>query len=142
MKLVKYLILLFIVLAPSSSIVCADLTDDALKAIEEGYLAILKAEQVGGNVKVEIIMLNQALDLAAKGGEDNLRDAITLAYDATSLARSIEQTSRTEQIYAYSGLLVFLIISFIAIIFIKKYGNRVYYSLWASIKGNWRIEKV
>jgi hypothetical protein len=139
-NLLKFLTLLFILLVPSSYIAYADLTDDAFKAIEEGYLAILNAEKVGGNVKVGIIMLNQASDLIAKGGEDNLRNAITLANGAKSLALSIEQNNRTEQIYAYSRLLVFLIISLVAILLIKKYGNRVYYSLWASTRGDWRIE--
>ena len=142
MKLFKILILLWIISAPCSYTVYADLTEDSLKAIEESYIAIQNAEKVGGDVDVLIMMLNQASDLNVKGGEDNLRDAITLANEAKSLALSIEQASRTEQIYAYSRLLVFLIISFIAIIVIKKYGNRVYYSLWASIKGDWRIEKV
>ena len=140
MNLLKFLILFFVISAPSS-IAYADLTEDAIKAIEEGYLAILNAEQVGGNVKVGIIMLNQASELTAKGGEDNLTNAITLANGAKSLAFSIEQRSRTEQMFVYSGLLMFLIFSLIAMILIKKYGNRVYYSLWASIKGDWRIEK-
>jgi hypothetical protein len=139
-NLLKFLTLLFILLVPSSYIAYADLTDDAFKVIEEGYLAILNAEKVGGNVKVGIIMLNQASDLIAKGGEDNLRNAITLANGAKSLALSIEQNNRTEQIYAYSRLLVFLIISLVVMLLIKKYGNRVYYSLWASTRGDWRIE--
>lgn len=139
-NLLKFLTLLFILLVPSSYIAYADLTDDAFKAIEEGYLAILNAEKVGGNVKVGIIMLNQASDLIAKGGENNLKNAITLANGAKSLALSIEQNNRTEQIYAYSRLLVFLIISLVVMLLIKKYGNRVYYSLWASTRGDWRIE--
>ncbi len=141
MKLNKIVILLLVISAPYSYTVYADLMDDAIKAIEESYSAILNAEQAGGNVTVVIIMLNQASDLAVKGGDNNLRDAITLANEAKSLALTIEQTSRTEQIYTYFKVIAFLIISIISMILIKKYFNIVYYSLWASIKGDWRIEK-
>jgi len=141
MKLLNFLILLFIISTSTITVVNADLTDDALKAIEDGYLSILSAEEAGGNVTVGVMTLNQAIDLISKGGEDNLRDAIALANEAKALGISTEQNSRTEQVYAYSRLLIFLIISFTAMILIRKYGNRVYYSLWASIKGDWRIEK-
>ena len=141
MKLLKYLILMCIFLSPCSYSVHATLADDTLRAIEESYLVIHQAEQAGGDVEVAIMMLDQASRLVAEGSENSLRDAIILANEAKSLALSIEQTSRTNIIYASSRLLVFLIISLLTMVFIRRYGNRVYFSLWASIKSYWRIEK-
>lgn len=142
MKMINVLILSLITSALFSSVVYADLTEDSFKEIEDGYVAIHNAEQAGGNVTVVIMMLNQALDIASRGNADNLIEAMTLAKEAKSLAILIEQTSKTEQIIVYFKLLVFLFICFMAMILIKKYGDLIYYSIWAKIRGNWRIEKI
>jgi hypothetical protein len=137
----RFLLLIFIILASSSPLVCSEMPEEAFTAIEESYIAILNAEKIGGNVTVLIIMLNQASELAVKGGEDDIREAITMANEVKDLALSIESSSRIRQIRSYSILVVFLTISILAMIFIKKYGDGVYFSLWASMKRNWRIKK-
>ena len=137
----KFLIFIFIILTSSSPIVRSEMPEEAFTAIEESYIAIRNAEKVGGNVTVLIIMLNQASELAIKGGEDDIRDAITIANEAKNLALSIESSSRTRQIRSYSILVVFLTVSILTMIFIMKYGDGVYFSLWASMKRNWRLKK-
>ncbi len=142
MKLIRLMTLIFIIIFSSSSIINAELTDDAYIAIEKSYLVILNTERVGGDVSVEIMMLKHASNLILKGGENNLNEAIILANKAKMLAFSIEESHRIEKIYDYIKLVVFLTVSFLAIIFIKKYGNTVYYSMWALIKGDWRIKRI
>lgn len=142
MRQINFIIIFIVISTLYSPIVYANLADDTLELIEESYLAILEAEKVGGNITIPVMMLNQASELTSTGDENDLREAIMLANEAKALALSIEQVSRREQVYLYIRLFIFLTLSIIVIVLIRKYGNSVYYSLWATVKRNWRIERV
>jgi hypothetical protein len=122
-------------------LVNGDLVDDANSAIQDAYLAIRVTEEAGGNVAEAVTRLNEASHLASQGGEENLREAITLASLAKSLAQLIEQPTQIQLTNYYYQVGSILVVSIVALLFVRKYNDAIYYSIWASIRGKWRIEK-
>jgi|WetSurMetagenome_2_1015567.scaffolds.fasta_scaffold599224_2 hypothetical protein len=138
------LILLLVILCTSfSPAVHADLRSDTDKAIEDAYVAILNTEKVGGNIDEALLRLNEASALAAMGGDENLKRAISLATlaQAYALNQVIQQSAGKNPNFDYYQLGLVSVVCLAAFFYVWKYGDAVYYSLWAWVRGSWRLEK-
>lgn len=143
MKRLSLILLLVVLYASFPHAVRADLRGDADKAIEDAYVAILNTEKVGGNIDEALSRLNEASTLASIGGDENLNRAISLATlaQAYALNQVIEQSAGKNPSIDYYQLGLVSVVCLAALFYVWKYGDAVYFSLWARVRGRWRLDK-
>jgi len=141
MKQIVALLLVSLLLYTTISVKAVD-QNEINSAITSSFQAVERAEKAGGNVSSEVGLLNQAITLVRNGSDDNLTEALRICQEV-SLKENIlvEQNLETRNMGYYQTTAI-VIALLAAALLINKYGSKLYLSIWKTIWGNWRIERV
>ena len=141
MKQIVALLLVSLLLYTTISVKAVD-QNEINSAITSSFQAVERAEKAGGNVSSEVGLLNQAITLVRNGSDDNLTEALRICQEVSLKENILVEQNLENRNMGYYQTTAIVIALLAAALLINKYGSKLYLSIWKTIWGNWRIERV